>query len=41
MDWLVDTGYPSSFGNIATLEIVDETFSIQPNLLNLNSAVLS
>ena len=41
LDWLVDTGSPSSFGSIDTLEIANKTFSIQSSLLNLNPTILS
>jgi len=41
LDWLVDTGSPSSFGSLNNLKIENKIFTILPSLLNLDVTTLS
>jgi len=40
-DWLIDTGSPSSFGKVSSIEILSKTFELEESLLDLNADTLS
>ena len=40
-DWLIDTGAPSSFGNVSCVTIAEKTFTVPNTYVNLTADSLS